>query len=65
MGNPTITITEALALVRRYAVAVAEGRIEAKKLASMTDEELKTIEADAFTAFEAKQKEAEQLARES
>lgn len=51
-----------MALVRRYAVAIAEGRLEAKKIAAMSDEELAVFDEEAFAALKAKQEEAEQLA---
>jgi hypothetical protein len=55
-------VVKVLALIRRYAVAIAEGRIEARKIKSMTDAELASYDDDLFAELDAKQKEAEQLA---
>ncbi len=55
----------ALALVRRYATEIAEGRIEAKKIAAMTDEELAEFDSVVFSQLKAKQEEAERLAAEN
>lgn len=59
-----MSTTEVLSLVRRYATAIAEGRIAAKVIADMTDEELLEFEQSKFGELDAKQKEAEDLAKE-
>lgn len=59
-----ISIKDALALARRYAVAIAEGRIEAKDLSEMSDEALIEFDEKSFDKFSAKQNEAEELAKQ-
>jgi hypothetical protein len=44
-------ITQALSLARRIAEAIAEGRVEAAKVATMTDEELATYDTAAYQAL--------------
>ena len=57
--------SEIAALIRRYAVEIAEGRIEARAVAEMTDDELKTFRKEKLSQFEATQAEAEQLAKDA
>lgn len=54
--------SEIAALIRRYAEAIAEGRIEAKTIASMTDEQLFAFRKAKLESLKEKQKEAEDLA---
>jgi len=54
--------SEIAALVRAYAQAIAEGRIEAKQIAEMTDEQLKAFRKEKLSSLEDKQREAEDLA---
>lgn len=61
---PEFDVLKALALVRRYAEAIADGQLEARAVASMTDEELATFDTEAYAALQAKQAEAEALVQE-
>lgn len=54
-------IETALALLRRYALAIAEGRIEASAIGGMSDEELLAFDEQKFNELDQKQKEAEDL----
>lgn len=53
--------SEIAALVRAYAQAIAEGRIEARQIAEMTDEQLKEFRKEKLASLEDKQREAEGL----
>lgn len=55
-------LKEVLALLRRYAEAIVEGRIEAKDIAAMSDTELATFDDELSAQLNAAQKEAEDLA---
>lgn len=57
--------SEIAALVRAYAQAIAEGRIEAGQIAEMTDEQLKDFRKQKLTSLEEKQREAEDLAEDN
>lgn len=57
--------SETANLIRRFATAIAEGRIEAKEVASMSDEQLKEFRKAKLETLEEKQSEAEQLASEN
>jgi len=57
-------IVDVLALLRRYAEAFAEGRIEAQTVKTMTDDELAAFDDELSARLEAKQREAENLAEE-
>lgn len=56
-----MSVENYLSIARRYLQAVADGKIEARKLVAMSDEELKAYDQEAFDALEAKQEEAEAL----
>jgi hypothetical protein len=62
MSQPSIT--EILSIVRRYAEAIAEGRIAAKEIINMSDEQLADFDRGAFDRLSALQAEAEDLAQE-
>lgn len=55
-------ILQALALVRRLAEAIADGRIEAGAVKDMTDEDLATFDTEAYQALVDAQAENESLA---
>jgi hypothetical protein len=55
-------LNQILALLRRYAEAIADGRIEARRIETMSDAELAAFDDELQTALEAKQWEAEELA---
>lgn len=55
-------INEVIAIVRRYATAIAEGRIEAKKIKNMPDEELALFDNQLWNALKDAQEKAEKLA---
>lgn len=55
-------LNEVLAIIRRYAEAFAEGRIEAKAVKTMSDEELAAFDAALTEQLAAKQREADILA---
>jgi hypothetical protein len=52
-------LLNALAMVRRYITAIAEGRIEGKAVAAMTDDQLIEFDAVMRGELEAAQAEAE------
>ena len=56
--------SEVAALIRGYAEAIAEGRIEARHVAEMDDEQLKAFRKERLQSLIDKQKEAEDLANE-
>lgn len=58
-------ILKALALVRRIAEAIAEGRIEASAVKTMTDEQLAEFDKEAYQALTEAQAENERLANET
>lgn len=64
MSNPlaSVDILAVLRLARRIALAIADGRVDANAVESMTDEDLAAFDETAAAALEAKQKEAEDLA---
>jgi hypothetical protein len=62
MSQPSIT--EILSIVRRYAEAIVEGRIAAKEIINMSDEQLADFDRGAFDRLSALQAEAEDLAQE-
>lgn len=55
-------INKILAIIRRYAEAIADGTIDAKKVAGMTDEELAAYDDELVELLGEKQIEAERLA---
>jgi hypothetical protein len=61
---PQPSVTEILAIIRRYAEAFADGRIDAKAVPSMTDDQLAEFDTQIYTRLLEAQAEAEQLAAE-
>lgn len=57
-------IEQIFPIVRRLAGAIIDGRLEAKQIKSMSDEELAAFDDELFTALEAKQAESERLGHE-
>lgn len=57
-------IEEVFAIVRRLADAVVEGRLEARQIKNMSDEELAAFDDDLFAALQTKQAESERLGHE-
>ena len=57
-------LEKVFALVRRLGEAVVDGRLEAKKIKTMSDADLAAFDADLFTALQAKQRESEMLGHE-
>lgn len=55
--NPNI-----FAIIRRYATAIAAGRIEAAQVKDMTDEQLEAFDEKLNAEMKDKQSEAERLA---
>lgn len=53
---------EIMAIIRRYAEAIADGRIIAKDVPNMTDDQLAEFDTEMYGRLTAKQEEAEQLA---
>lgn len=58
-------ILKALALVRRMAEAIAEGRLEAAAVKDMTDDQLATFDTEAYQALMDAQAENERRANET
>lgn len=56
---------KALAFARRIAAEIAEGRLEASAVKTMTDEELATFDTEAYQALVEAQAENERLANET
>lgn len=58
---PQPDVLDILAIVRRYAEAIADGRLNAKRIATMTDDELAEFDTEIYSLLVAKQEEAERL----
>lgn len=65
MGDAKLTLSEALALSRRYMQAVADGRISESEINSMSDDDLIAFDDELAELLDEAQEEAETAIKDS
>lgn len=59
-----LDITKSFAFVRRIASEIAAGRIEAKSIEAMTDDQLAEFDADVYQQYQSERERREELLNE-